>query len=207
MIAELPGKLLILFALLTLFGIVIGYCVALIRAKHAAKKAIDLVRLEIAQERRAVESDLRTAKNDVQRLRESGAQGETTKHSELAGSPSESSEDQAAHIVALEAQVTELEDKQLRLQRDFASYKSTKTRQLELARSASSTLVGAHDLPTLSRRVETAAGSPRGRRGDLSYPLSSDLDIPSLAESELSGSGDEMDFDIADSGRGAKTRG
>ncbi len=194
MITEWPTKLLVLLAVLTLSGIVIGYCIALLRAKHSARKAIELVRLELTQERRAVESDLQMAKNAIQKQRLSGSDD-----SSLSQPTGKHSDSQAAYIESLETQVAVLEDKQLRLQRDFASYKSTKTRQLELARSASPTLADSYDLPTLSRKVEPVAGSMRARRADLTLPLTSDLDIPSLAESELPDSVDALEFDLADS--------
>ncbi len=193
MTTDLPQKLLFLLAILTLLGIVIGYCIALIRAKHAARKAIELVRLELTQEQHAVASELQTATDRAQQLRQDAGQDDDA-------SQATNPDEQAAHIEALEAQIAILEDKQLRLQRDFASYKTTKTRQLELARSASLTLADTHDLPTLSRRVEPGNGAMRIRRDELDHSLTSNLDIPTLAESELSDSWDEVEFDFVDTG-------
>ena len=112
---------------------------------------------------------------------------------------------QGRRIQTLEPQVRSYEDQQIRLKRDFASYKSNKSRELELAKNKPDAWSSANELPVLQKRIvdpaarrasvqsieparnepdQAAHNSQRAGRG-LSSPLSRELEIPALSEAEL----------------------
>ena len=239
MIAESPRILLMLLAATSVLGAVMGYCVALLQAKSRASDAINAVRVELGKKSGEKELDL-----DSARQRIAGLQGAVSMHHERTNKSIQREEAlqlhsqlQAQRISTLEAQLATYEDQQIRLQRDFASYKSNKSRELELARSNPESWAEADSLPVLSKRigadeVETEIGShgridaipsqgvvvTKGkerlglsRRDDsdrLSKPLSRELDIPTLSESELPDSVDGLEFELVDmDGTGAWPRG
>lgn len=224
MIADSPRTLLLLLGVLTVLGAVIGYCLALIFVKRTARKVIETSRLELTQERRAVESDLQAARDSISKLRSSahGESGDDRSSTDREKALESHTQSQAQRIQDLEAQLASEEDKQLRLRRDFASYKSNKSRELELAKNSVGQWADTANLPTLSRKVDSVSGRPQSgplservaldtslrNRDELSFPLSREIDIPALAESELPDSVDELDFDVSGApGSGEKVGG
>lgn len=125
----------------------------------------------------------------------------------------------------MKAELASLQAKHERLTRDFASYKTSKHRELELARQSTGFDDSLDSVPTLRRRVEGAqlqAGSDVARRvgassrgannpkksAPLSKRISRELEIPALAESELPESLDDLEFEMEGAGGSwAKTRG
>lgn len=227
MIAESPNTLVLLLVALTLLGAVMGYCVAMIIAKRQASKAIEASRLELVQDRLAAKSELQTAKHSLSGLR-SSVRGESDDNSSMSKrekSLESQSQIQAKRIENLEAELSTLEGKQLSLRRNFASYKASKSRELEQLRRAAGPLADTANLPTLSRKVDhqssslrvdqslsmserVALGSPFGNRETRSYSSSREIDIPALAESELEGSDDVLDLDVSGApSSGARGRG
>ncbi|NND90843.1 MAG: hypothetical protein HKN42_08245 [Granulosicoccus sp.] len=219
-----PTTLLYSLLAATALGAVMGYCVALLRAKRRARMVIDDVRRELTRLKSA-EADLQSARADLDVLRQSLAESEeraqtTLKREEALDVHAQL---QAQRIQTLESQVASYEDQQIRLKRDFASYKSNKSRELELARNKPDSWSGANELPVLQKRINEPAISRNtqaslhsleaapdgneavtssytrkpGSRG-LRSPLSRELDIPSLSESELPDSVDELDFELVD---------
>ena len=222
MIADFPTMLLVLLAVLTVLGAIIGYCVALIRVKRLARKVIDETRLELNREKSAAQSDLLAARNKIDTLRASAQQLPVAKKSVMDREKvlQQHSQRQAKRIKTLQAQLTSLEAQQAKVQQDFANYKINKASELELAREASASLSENEMLPTLSRRVSPPSAL-HANAGDLLPPLerstvelswrkhdelsnllTPELDIPSLAESELSDSVDELEFDLTGAGGG-----
>ena len=231
MIAESPQVLLLSLAATTVLGGIMGFCIALLRAKGRAKTAIDKARIELGKISSEAESELETALGSISNL-----QGTASRHHERANKSAQREEAlelhsqlQAQRISRLEAQLATYEDQQIRLQRDFASYKSNKSRELELARNSTESWSQADSLPVLSKRIESdpaqgrepepSIDSPEGgrlrvsgrRRNDrdrLSKPLSRELEIPALTESELPDSVDGLEFELVDmDGTGAWPRG
>lgn len=237
MIAESPRILLMFLLATTLLGAIMGFCIALLRAKTRAREAIASARVELSKEADETKLNLEAARENIESLR-----SEISLHQERADKSLQREEAielhsqlQAQRISTLEAQLASYEDQQIRLQRDFASYKSNKSRELELARNNSDSLSMSDSLPILSKRIddeaaeEMATGNamgesqrqnashgkksrPAGNRisdGDrLSKPLSRELDIPSLSESELPDSVDGLEFELVDmDGTGAWPRG
>lgn len=217
MMVDSPATLFYSLVGVTLLGAVMGFCVALLRAKKQALRAIDAVRAELTNNRSAVELDLqsvRAVSDDLRRsLLESREREKTAVKREEALDLH--SQLQAQRIQTLESQVAFFEDQQFRLKRDFASYKSNKSRELELARNKPDYWSGASELPVLQKRIMEYARAQRvsasvhrldpahARRtpfhhtGGLSAPLSRELDIPSLSESELPDSVDGLEFELA----------
>lgn len=225
MIAEFPAMLVVLLGVLTFLGGIMGYCVAQIRVKRLAHQAIDKARREFQQLQPGAQPDLQTARNKIDSLRASAKHASAEQRS-VGGRENalqRRAQQQAQRIKALEAQLAKLDLQKAKVQQDFANYKINKVREMELARAASESSADTDDLPTLSRRVEPASGrrasagvsvpnSSRSatqlpcRRGD-ENALRPDMDIPTLAESELPDSVDELAFDLTiaeDSGAGSR---
>lgn len=229
MIVDKPQALLLFLLATTLLGVVIGYCIALIRAKRRAYSVIDSFRTRLTEGKAAVEGELKHAHNQMHGLEksidEANARANATLKREEALEVH--SQLQARRIQTLESQLSSYEDQQIRLQRDFASYKSNKSRELELARVKPDTWSQTDQLPVLNKRIDdlepdsvqsqdrsqndsddskAAAEGRRSRaareRGGLSIPLSRELDIPSLSESELPDSVDELEFEMTDPDKG-----
>jgi len=222
-IANTPEILLILLVALTLISAVIGYCVALIFAKRAARKAIEASRLEMALERRSADRDQHTANIGSARLH-SVLHGETDallSNIEREKELESQLKLRIEQVQTLEVQIETLEDKQLRLSRDFASYKSSKNKELELARNTLGQWEDAANLPTLSRKMDhdsdsTNVGQPSSEPGlrspeninTMNFALSRDIDIPVLEESEIPDVVDDLDLDVSNApGSGARGRG
>ncbi|MFK8079148.1 MAG: hypothetical protein AB8B97_02590 [Granulosicoccus sp.] len=229
MIAELPSNLLILLAVITLLGAVMGFCVASILTKRKARIAIESLLSERAQGHHlAAEPDLQAARGELARL---GAQSDSVvpgiseARARRERALEAHSRQQAERIQGLETELTLLEEKQLHLRREFASYKSNKRRELELAKNSNGQRDVIPPLPTLSRKIDSGFGLLRTSssfyepgRGDsgsfvdqddvLGHPLSGEIEIPALAESELPDSVDELDLDVSSKpGSGARGRG
>lgn len=224
MIVDSTDKLIYSLLATTFLGAIMGYLVARLRAQRQARMAIDAARAEMNGSRSAAEVDLKSARAVLDDLKKSLAQ--TKERAETALQREEAlevhSQLQAQRIQTLESQVSLYEDQQIRLQRDFASYKSNKSRELEMARSKPDSWAGANELPVLQKRI-VESSAPRANRSSvylldpsrkpaenpttptsgrqavgLSKPLSRELDIPSLAESELPDSVDDLEFDLVD---------
>lgn len=227
MIAEFPVMLVVLLGVLTVLGGIMGYCVAQIRVKRLAHQAIDEARREFQQEQPGAQPDLQTARNKIDSLRSSAQRASAEKKSVVGreNALQRRAQQQARRIKALEAQLATLDMQKAKVQQDFANYKINKVREMELARAASGSPADTDDLPTLSRRVEpalvrrasvgvsvpnisrSATELPCCRGDELKNALSPDMDIPSLAESELPDSVDELAFDLTiaeDSGAGSR---
>lgn len=204
----------------TLLGVIIGFCLGLLRGKRKARQAIEQVNRAMTQRQAALEVDLassRTLASDQKQAmtRERALAQKAQKresalemHSQL----------QAQRIQTLESQVRVYEEQQIKLKRDFAKYKSDKNRELAQARSAPTGGPGERELPVLQKRIgnstsarnrqatapedqqaaaERQQRSRRNSRG-MSAPLSRELEIPALAESELPDSVEDLEFDLID---------
>ncbi len=231
MIVDSPISLLSSLAGVTLLGAVMGYCVALLRAKRRARLAIHNVRSELARSQTTAEGELLSTQTLLTDQRSSLAQAteQAQKALKREAALELHSQLQAQRIQTLESQVASYEDQQIRLKRDFASYKSNKSRELELAKNKPDAWSGINELPVLQKRIVEPAGNrgpktpaqntetsnvprvsqrnPSGLSSPL-CPLSRELEIPSLAESALPDSVDDLEFELADlEGRGELPRG
>lgn len=208
-------QILLAVALTTLFGGVIGYCLATLRAKKQASSEILSLKSESLKNKQRSERDLTTAHRVIEKLRDSTAKSEKTikdykKREDTIG---QHAQRQALRITTLESQVAAYEEQQIRLQSDFASYKSTKARELELARINLGRWSESDKIPVLNNRISEQQGdfhdlptSQLSNHGDtndtsvehslpgLSFSLSKDVDIPALEESELPDYVDELEF-------------
>lgn len=228
MIVDSPISLLASLAGVTLLGAVMGYCVALLRAKRRARRTIHNMRSELARSQTTAEGKLLSTQTLHTDQRSTPAQATEQPQRVLKREAALElhSQLQAQRIQTLESQVASYEDQQIRLKRDFASYKSNKSRELELAKNKPDAWSGINELPILQKRIV----EPAGRRGPkapvpktgtsnvprvsqrnpsgLSSPLSRELEIPSLAESALPDSVDDLEFELAEpDGQGELPRG
>ncbi len=124
---------------------------------------------------------------------------------------------QAKKISKLNAELHAAEEKSIRLERDFASFKASKLREVRMLKANPDEWLDNEELPVLNKKVQ------RGRRSELiassrslldnpldspetpvpdmdqTQPIiASELDIPSLAESELPDSVEELEFELVD---------
>ncbi|MGQ7843155.1 hypothetical protein ACUNV4_01675 [Granulosicoccus sp. 3-233] len=233
MSVDSPLALLSSLVAVTLLGIIMGYCLGLLRSKRRARQAIQTARQELAKSRSTVEVDLGSARAVIVDQRQALAmERERTQKALKRESALElHSQLQAQRIQTLESQVRSYEDQQIRLKRDFASYKSNKSRELELAKNKPDAWSSANELPVLQKRIvdpavrrnrqasvhaidtsrneqeQLARSTQRSGRG-LSSPLSRELEIPALSESELPDSVEDLDFELLDQdANGEVTRG
>ena len=216
MITETPQNLAIGLVIVTLLGAIMGYVVASIRAAKCSRSELKKMQAEMSRAR---------ADSEVELLALSSERGEFQNSQNVANDRANSAlkkeESLELHaqflsqrIQSLESQVSAYEEQQIRLQRDFATYKSNKARELELARIKPESWSQAGHLPVLNKRIpqddpqispsfsRSQAPVPSSLRArthtKLSLPLSQELDIPSLAESELPDSVEELEFELAD---------
>jgi len=115
---------------------------------------------------------------------------------------------QASRMEKLTSELHASEEKCIRLQRDFASYKANKLREVRMLKVGADEWLDNEELPVLNKKVEqmtahSAAVEPLGSDDDQSdldqsQPIiSNELDIPSLAEFELPDSVEELEFVLA----------
>lgn len=132
---------------------------------------------------------------------------------------------QAQRLSKLGAELNVAEEKCIRLERDFASFKANKLREVRMLKASSDQWLDNEELPVLSKRVEQKSGSDTApaesptasfdaglnkkskhwesdeieASADQTQPIiASELDIPSLAESELPDSVDALEFELVD---------
>jgi len=107
---------------------------------------------------------------------------------------------QAERVAKLSSELHSAEEKNIRLQRDFASFKANKLREVRMLKVSSDEWLDNEELPVLNKKVHTAVEDPIDTDfanavesgADLTQPIiASELDIPSLAESELPDSVEE----------------
>jgi len=234
MIADSPKTLLVLLAVLTFLGVVIGYCVALIVVQRAARKPTAAAPLELADQPLAAQPDLTVAgRSKIGLSRETGRDTDGP-GTQRPSSPDSHAQQQAERIQYLEDQLASMKAKQLRMQRELTS-DATAGKELELTGATVAHGSGASVFPTLSQKVDVVPDNDRdelslslqgadsthvrsdstvkpdstkGRRSTLVSPLTREIDIPTLAESELADSVDELDFDVSGTpDSGARGRG
>jgi hypothetical protein len=229
MITEIPQNLVIGLLVATLLGAVIGYVIASIRTAKRADFDVHSMKSELTRARADAEAELTLVLSERTEFQTS-----VNLANERATSAKKKEESLELHaqslslrIQSLESQVSSYEEQQIRLQRDFATYKLNTTRELELASIKPESWSQAGHLPVLNKRIpqnESAmsrsfpasqvrdserlerhgspnpALSPSRTRSHtkLSLPLSQELDIPTLAESELPDSVEELEFELMD---------
>ncbi len=214
--AELLGAL----SLSVVLGAVIGVCLYRFRAikrqrglSVAHKKALDDLKLEqrkASNDRlaamRAMDAEHQLLTNAREKAKQSVAQQEAIQvHSQS----------QAQRIQSLESELAAAEERSLCLQSDFASFKANKIRELQMLRLPKESWNDSEELPVLNKRVQfdisnrysLSKNHNPGRvinAADAMPLIARELDIPSLAESELPDSVDELQFDFAEAD-GAET--
>ena len=168
MIAEPSFKLIVLLAALTSLGAVMGYCIALLVTKRKLQSVISAERARLQQENTARQSDLQMAPGSIASHRSSD------EPSISAGALVQA---QAKRIRRLEARL----------------------RELQVAEPNPDTHTDAFNPPTLSRRANSqpsVRGIPTAKCKDTNQSLSEELIIPTLAESGVTDSDEELELDL-----------
>jgi len=112
---------------------------------------------------------------------------------------------QSQRVEKLTSELHASEEKCIRLQRDFASFKANKLREVNMLKVSADEWADNEELPVLNKKVEQLAAhsadleelDPDDEHSELdqSQPIiSSELDIPSVAEFELPDSVEELEF-------------
>lgn len=214
MIVNSPGILVLLLAALTMLGCVIGYCVSQITVKQSARRAIESARKAMREERNGSDSAADKGRGTTNASHGAGEILDDEESVERERALAEKSEGQERLIQKLEKQVETLEERHQRLQGQFTSYRANRSREVAAALHSSVSQSDTDDLPTLSRKVDPVTGmvaesshnDGNPLRNTLKQPLT-ELDIPTLAESELPELEDDLEFDVAGSGQGETHRG
>ena len=177
MIAEPSQKLIVLLAVLTLLGAVVGYCFALLVMKRKLQTVISAERARLQQENSAKRSDLQMARGSITSHRVSD---------KTSLSANAMAQAQAKRIRRLEAQLCEL----------------------QRARTEPETRTDAQTPPTLWRRSngqQAARDMSAVKSDDSIQALSQDLIIPTLAESEVPDSEEDLDLNLFGKNKGRAT--
>lgn len=235
MIAETPQNLVIGLLLVSLLSAVMGYIIASIRASKHTKSERQTIQAEMIRARADTDAELSLLSSERSQF-----QSSLREANERASAAKKKEESLELHtqflsqrIQSLESQVSSYEEQQIRLQRDFAAYKSNKARELELARIKPESWSQTGHLPVLNKRIPhdeslmsrsfpasqvrdsqnlrksngtnnelprsvSRTSLPNRSHTKLSLPLSQELDFPTLAESELPDSVEELEFELVD---------
>ena len=192
----LPPTMLLLVCLLaaTLLGVGIGACLWHLRLARRHAKALGRVRKAAERERRAFdatlaqEREMATLKHEQERRRtrkeHERAERALARHEALAAQERE----QGRRIDRLESEALVLEERRSARRRDARADRGEEERPIV-------NRVGEERLPVLNRRV---GGRRLSARGGGALPLENDLDIPTLAESELPEDVDELALELLD---------
>ncbi len=213
MAANFTYQLLLILALASLLGIVIGAALMQIKAIHYKRKqaqhhkvSTEKLRDHLAEleHRHAALLRAGTAENQLLSI----AKNKETQASAQQDALAVHSRLQAQRISSLEASLVAAEERGLRLQRDFESYKMHKQQELDISRRLVSEeriseerineqqleARAENDLPVLNKRVTSADVPPAASVQAIQNMLEQELDIPELAESELPESINDIDF-------------
>ncbi len=118
---------------------------------------------------------------------------------------------QAQRVQTLTSEVNVAEENYIILQSEFANYKANKLREVRMLKVTSDEWMDNKELPVLSKRVMQPSGVVQSSQDrqlsydnrantNLSQPIiGSELDIPSLAESELPDSVEDLEFELFES--------
>ena len=116
---------------------------------------------------------------------------------------------QSQRLEKLTAELHTSEEKCIRLQRDFASFKANKLREVRMLKVNADEWLDNEELPVLNKKVDADLApnltskklDSEDLQSDYEHTqpiIASELDIPSLAESELPNSVDELEFELVE---------
>ena len=216
MIESVSSQLMVVLALAAVLGVVVGSSImriiqvrALNREFAAHRKQIkeldgqrNLLRSENLNIRQALDVEKKITSDVKQEKASLAAQHEALQlHARL----------QAQRVQTLTSEVNVAEENYIILQSEYANYKANKLREVRMLKVTSDEWMDNKELPVLSKRVmqqnTDQQRNPNRQRtyADasntiLSQPIiASELDIPSLAESELPDSVEDLEFELFES--------
>jgi len=213
MIESVSSQLLVVLALATVLGILVGSSIMriiqvraqnrdLIAHRKKTKEMEDqhnLLRSENLNIRQALDVEKKITSDVKQEKATLAAQHEALQlHARL----------QAQRVQTLTSEVNVAEENYIILQSEYANYKANKLREVRMLKVTSDEWMDNKELPVLSKRVmqqnNDLSRNPNRQRSynessntNLSQPIiASELDIPSLAESELPDSVEDLEFEL-----------
>lgn len=216
MIESVSSQLLVVLALAAVLGVVVGSSIMRIIQVRAQSrdlivhrkqmKELDdqciLLRSENLNIRQALDVEKKITSDVKQEKATLAAQHEALQlHARL----------QAQRVQTLTSEVNVAEENYIILQSEYANYKANKLREVRMLKVTSDEWMNNKELPVLSKRVmQQNNDQPRNptrqrlyadaSKTSLSQPIiASELDIPSLAESELPDSVDDLEFELFES--------
>jgi len=219
MINAITWQLLLVLVGTAILGLLIGISAMrlhqarqLREAYNSNKRTVDKLTAErngLADENagmvKALESEQTIARQSQEKYSHLTAQQETLQvHTGL----------QDQRLEKLKTELHLAEEKCIRLERDFASFKANKLREVRMLKVSSDEWLDNEELPVLNKKVNKLAPqlpTPASfdavdldadeLNSDLDHTqpiIASELDIPSLAESELPDSVEELEFELVD---------
>ena len=212
MIVDSPNLLIFSLVAVALLGAIVGYCIALLRAKKQAKLAIDSVREPLTTELAARDVDLKTTRLLVGELRHSLTQSQEQSKATLQRERILDSRSQtlAQRIQTLASQLEAQKALNSRLNNGSTRYQQNATKPLQNDGVKTDT-APADTIPVLNKNGKASAGVTRlrsvvstGQSFETGKPnisvlndrLLSDMEIPALSESELADLEEELDADL-----------
>jgi uncharacterized protein (DUF3084 family) len=213
MIESVSSQLLVVLALATVLGVLVGSSIMriiqvrdqnrdLIAHRKKMKEMEDqhnLLRSENLNIRQALDVEKKITSDVKQEKATLAAQHEALQlHARL----------QAQRVQTLTSEVNVAEENYIILQSEYANYKANKLREVRMLKVTSDEWMDNKELPVLSKRVmqqnNDLSRNPNRQRSynessntNLSQPIiASELDIPSLAESELPDSVEDLEFEL-----------
>lgn len=234
MISAITWQLLAVLLAAALLGLLIGLCSMRLHQAQQEKEAYNSNKAAL-DKLSADRDDLNSEKAGIMQALESEKKSRgmaRDKHTQMTAQQETLQVHaglQAQQITQLNAELHSSEEKCIRLQRDFASFKANKLREVRMLKANTDEWLDNEELPVLNKKVElsnrgaTALESTLGAAlqssfdvkkakknshsesddavpdSDQTQPIiASELDIPSLAESELPDSVDALDFGLVD---------
>lgn len=217
MMNSITWQLLLVLLAVALLGLLIGVSSSRLHQARKLKEAynsnksevsrLTAERNELVQEKtgmlQALEGEKKVARQSRAKSAQMSAQLETLQaHTDL----------QAHRLEKLTTELHVADEKCIRLQRDFASFKANKLREVRMLKVSSDEWLDNEELPVLNKKVDNIAASnvelldsaeldADELNADLDHTqpiIASELDIPSLAESELPDSVEELEFELAE---------
>jgi len=216
MIESVSSQLLVVLALAAVLGVLVGSSIMRIIHVRAQNRDFDahrkqvkelddqrmLLRSENLNIRQALDVEKKITSDIKQEKASLAAQHEALQlHARL----------QAQRVQTLSSEVNVAEENFIILQSEFANYKANKLREVRMLKVSPDEWMDNKELPVLSKRVMQQSNNSKSianrqrlfddrTKTNLSQPIiASELDIPSLAESELPDSIEDLEFELFES--------
>lgn len=206
MMNAITWQLLALLLAATLLGLLIGLSAMRLHQARRLKEAYNSQRAVI-DKLTAERDDLNSEKASIMQALESEKKlGGIAREKQVQLKASQEALElhsalQGKRLAKLDAELHAAEEKSIRLERDFASFKANKLREVRMLKVNPDEWLDNEELPVLNKKVVQASAGAHLESYDFdpdqTQPIiASELDIPSLAESVLPDSVEELEFEL-----------